>query len=78
MSREGTNQTSRNHAAKQAVSKLSSQISLSGVDLLGQVYLALAYLELYVSQQEMLKIKTEVSLVMNILFFMYIYPCTFF
>ena len=78
MSREGTNQTLRNHAAKKAVSKLSSKASLSGVDSLGQVYLALAYLELYVSQQEMLKIKTEVSLVMNILFFMYIYPCTFF
>ena len=65
MSREGTNQTLRNHAAKKAVSKLSSQASLSGVDSLGQVYLALAYLELYVSQQEMLKKKTEVSLIMS-------------
>ena len=65
MSREGTNQTLRNHAAKKAISKLSTQASLSGTDSLGQIYLALSYLEFYVSQQEMLKKKTEVSLLFN-------------
>jgi hypothetical protein len=60
MSREGTNQNLRNHAAKKAISKLSTQASLSGTDSLGQIYLALSYLELYVSQQETLKKKTEV------------------
>ena len=45
----------------------------SGDDCLGQVYLALSYLELHVGQQEMLKKKTEVSLIMNIFNLYYVY-----
>lgn len=60
LSREGTDLAQRHAAAKSAVTKLTAQASPSPAQSQGRVYLALAYLELYVSQQELLKQKTEV------------------
>lgn len=60
LSQEGDNYTERYQAAKKAVAKLSAQVPVPDCQSQGQVYLALAYLELYISQQEMLKKKTEV------------------
>jgi hypothetical protein len=59
-SREGDNFVERHKAAKKAIAKLALQTTMTDSQTLGQVYLALAYQELYVSQQEMLKKKTEV------------------
>lgn len=58
LSRDGVDFGQRHVAAKRAVSKLATQLA-SG-DTQRQIYLALAYLELYVTQQELLKKKTEV------------------
>lgn len=59
LAREGDDYAQRHAFAKRAVSKLAS---IGDTQTHGQIYLALAYLELYVSQQEMLKKKTEVQL----------------
>jgi len=60
LSREGDDFVQRHKAAKKAIAKLSGQTTMTDCKSQGQVYIALAYLELYVSQQEMLKKKTEV------------------
>lgn len=71
-SREGVDFGQRHAAAKRAVSKLAAQIAsghsagAASEDIQGQVYLALAYLELYVTQQELLKKKTEVQVQIDI------------
>lgn len=63
LSREGDDYTERYQAAKKAVAKLVAQVSSSDCQFQGQIYLALSYLELYASQQEMLKKKTEQEMV---------------
>ncbi|XP_057379312.1 uncharacterized protein LOC130701372 [Daphnia carinata] len=63
LSREGDDYAERYRTAKKAVDKLVAQASSSDCPFQGQIYLALAYMELYVSQQEMLKKKTEEEMV---------------
>ena len=59
-SRVGEDFVERHKAAKKAIAKLALQTTATDCQSLSQVYLALAYLEVYVSQQELLKKKTEV------------------
>ena len=66
LSREGDDFVQRHKAAKRAIVKLALQSTMNDCKSQGQVYLALAYLELYVSQQEMLKKKTEVRKIVMI------------
>lgn len=62
LSREGDDYAQRHVEAKRAVAKLVPHATLADLQIQAQVYLALAYIELYVSQQEMLKKKTEVRM----------------
>ncbi len=63
MSREGDNYELRHTAAKKSVGKFAAHAAMGDIQSQGQAYLALAYLELFVSQQEMLKKKTEVGFI---------------
>ena len=62
MSREGDNFELRHTLAKKSIAKLAAHAALNDIQSQGQMFLALAYLELYFTQQEMLKKKTEVIL----------------
>lgn len=60
MSREGADLMQRHTAAQAAVSMLSAKSSSTDSQSFRRVYLALSYMEVFVSQQELLKQKTEV------------------
>lgn len=63
LSRDGHDYKLRQKEAENAIVHLEEHSSLPGHDSQGQVYIALCYVELYVSQQEILRKKTEVLFV---------------
>lgn len=62
LSRVGDDYLQRHAYANTAATILAGLCSQTNTEREAQVYLALSYLELYVSQQELMKKKTEVTI----------------